>query len=62
MKQIPTAAFLGAALIAIGALFLIDALGVADVGAVLVWTPSLFIALASGGWSRAAFGGYSDPR
>ena len=42
MKQIPTAAFLGAALIAIGALFLIDALGVADVGAVLVWTPSLF--------------------
>ena len=62
MKQIPTAAFLGAALIAIGALFLIDALGVADVGAVLVWTPSLFIAF--GLWRMVArrFGGYSDPR
>ena len=52
MKQIPTAAFLGAALIAIGALFLIDALGVADVGAVLVWTPSLFIAF--GLWRMVA--------
>ena len=52
MKQIPTAAFIGAALIAIGALFLIDALGVADVGAVLVWTPSLFIAF--GLWRMVA--------
>ena len=52
MKQIPTAAFLGAALIAIGALFLIDALGVADVGAVLRWTPSLFIAF--GLWRMVA--------
>jgi len=52
MKQIPTAAFLGAALIAIGALFLIDAVGLADVGAVLVWTPSLFIAF--GLWRMVA--------
>ena len=52
MKQIPTAAFLGAALIAIGALFLIDALEVANVGAVLRWTPSLFIAF--GLWRMVA--------
>ena len=52
MKQIPTVAFLGAALIAIGALALIDAVGIADVGAVLVWTPSLFIAF--GLWRMVA--------
>lgn len=47
MKRISTPVIVGVALIAIGALFLIDALGVvdADIGAVLVWTPSLFIAI-----------------
>lgn len=47
MKRISTPAIVGVALIAIGALFLIDALGIvdADIGAVLVWAPSLFIAI-----------------
>ena len=45
MKRISTPAIVGAALIAIGALFLIDALGFADMSAVLMWTPSLFIAI-----------------
>ena len=52
MKRISTAAFLGAALIAIGALALINAAGIADVGAVLAWTPSLFIAF--GLWKMIA--------
>ena len=52
MKRISTAAFLGVALIAIGALALIDATGIRDVGAVLVWTPSLFIAF--GLWKMIA--------
>ena len=52
MKRISTAAILGAALIAIGALALINATGIADVGAVLMWTPSFFIAF--GVWKMIA--------
>ena len=45
MKRISTPAIFGVALIAIGALFLIDALVESvDIGAILRWTPSLFIA------------------
>lgn len=44
MKRVSTVALLGVALIAIGALLLIDSIGVADAGAFLMWTPSLFIA------------------
>ena len=52
MKRISTAAIIGAALIAIGALALINATGIADVDAVLMWTPSLFIAF--GVWKMIA--------
>ena len=46
MKRISTPVIFGVALIAIGALFLIDALVESvDIGAILRWTPSLFIAL-----------------
>ena len=45
MKRISTPAIFGVALIAIGALFLIDALVESvDIGEILRWTPSLFIA------------------
>ena len=45
MKRISTPVIFGVALIAIGALFLIDALVESvDIGAILRWTPSLFIA------------------
>ena len=45
MKRISTPAIFGVALIAIGALFLIDALVESvDIGEILQWTPSLFIA------------------
>lgn len=45
MKRISTPVIFGAALIAIGALFLIDALVESvDIGEILQWTPSLFIA------------------
>ena len=52
MKRISSAAIIGAALISIGALALINATGIADVGAVLTWTPSFFIAF--GVWKMIA--------
>ncbi len=45
MKRISTPAIVGAALIAIGALFLLNALEIINADAVLIWTPSLFIAI-----------------